>query len=391
MGDACVVFLETPILGGRCLVEMDGRVGCTHKLVRVHQDSGRPSFFRVETETGAFCAGEAVLSPRSRLLYEMLYSISRYGIDQRFHEVWTPLVGSVEQTIHSFVDQKLVREADLASKMERKYRASKTIAGQHGAPVGGPKRKIIDGILSRIPADAAEALVSDLLAYELTQSGRALTDRYLSLKAREREMMEAAAVSQLEKGAVGTAGAVVARYEAAQVFPRGLGCDWANGMAESVLQTASLLLQYTYDDLGLDAASRRKVAVQMALAELLGLGPRELRGPIKEATGSDHLPCDALQQYLRSAPSCEYVHGRSWDSTDDLVEVYCNTYQVRAANQAELEQLRVEHTGKGVLVDCIDDCPECRRGKHTFRWSEMHMLPVLPRHWGCRCLYAAWL
>src|SRR5690606_8503422 len=85
-----------------------------------------------------------------------------------------------------------------------------------------------DGIARLVAADAAgmEDKVAQISAYVCTETGRALAEDYVNCEAERRRCARARSLEFLCAGKLRQAGAIVAEYEASQVFPRGLGVDW---------------------------------------------------------------------------------------------------------------------------------------------------------------------
>lgn len=200
------------------------------------------------------------------------------------------------------------------------------------------------------------------------------------------------ALSHLRKGDVRQAGKVIAAYEAAQLFFRGIGIDWSRGMPGPEVDKASYLLRASYRDVGVSEDQRREIGPRLALAELLGVSIGDAGMMLLEVT-EGRFPCPDLERYLRGEPTGGFTTEHDPESPKDLATLYAHTRMFEATAWLDRTRLISNKIGKGITIlhNNGDDCSVCHRGKHEFKWSEIDKLPALPRHWGCRCLYLAWI
>jgi hypothetical protein len=330
----------------------------------------------------------------SRSQLELLVRLTRQLVDSRMEELCAPLVGPLESNITRFIQDGLLEEASLAKKFAWKYGVTdlKRLSKQHGIKPKGNKPDLINALLEVLPINEATELVADIKAYSLTPLGQRLADAFLEEKQQGRIAMESGAFACLLKGEIEKAGEIIAQYEAQQLFPRGLGSDWSDGMPEAYLEQASYLAKYLYDDLPLNEQQRQEIGAQLALSLLLGEPFRDATNRVLQVTGGK-FACASLEEFLRTNSRCAY--GVDLENPKDLAALYIQTRVREASQRTRLKQLlrsRESSVIKGVEIRPMEDsCEICNRGKRQYDWAEVEDIPKVPRHWGCGCYYAAWM
>src|SRR5271157_5765389 len=303
--------------------------------------------------------------------YELLMCLTKQQVDQNMSQAWTPIVGSLEQNIASFISEGLVEEASIEEKFDAKYRVAdlKTLLERHSIPAKGRKNELIARYLDSIPLTTAANDVAGVRLYHATGKGKKSIDSYLNQKEMDRKMMEASAMAYLTNGDITRAGQRIALYESQQVFHRGTAIDWTKGMPESYQKIAAYLIAYNYDELPLMESQRKEVGAKLALSVLLGESHDEAGRRILEVAN-----CDLDDPY-------------------EIAKLYATTRINEASTNVDLETLSAYRLGKGIriLPANNDNCVSCTRGKHQYLWSEIQNLPRLPKQWGCQCTYSAWI
>lgn len=325
---------------------------------------------------------------------EFLLRLSGRTVDKHMAEIWNPHLGSIDRAIARFVKDGVIREATVAERIDAAYRVVdlKPILAQHGLKAKGRKADSISALLAAIPHAEASKLVGNVRVYRATDLGEQVIAEIRAAQETERQTMTEEALSHLRKGDVRQAGKVIARYEAAQLFSRGIGIDWSKGMPGPEVDKATYLLRASYRDLEVPEEQRGEIGPRLALAELLGVSIGDAGKMLLEVT-EGCFPCPDLERYLRGKPTGGFTTEHDPESPKDLATLYAHTRMFETIAWLDRTRLTSNKIGEGIKIlhNNGDDCSVCHRGKHEFKWSEIDKLPALPRHWGCRCLYLAWI
>ena len=94
-----------------------------------------------------------------------------------------------------------------------------------GLKVSGRKAKLIERLIDSDLEEMQNA-VKGITLYHCTSEGRDIATQYLEKLEKERISTEQKVFALLSRQEFFDAAQTVAEYEAAQVFPRGLGIDW---------------------------------------------------------------------------------------------------------------------------------------------------------------------
>lgn len=221
--------------------------------------------------------------------------------------------------------------------------------------------------------------------------------RHVRQLSRRQRAVETEARALLLRGDVAGAGAVVARLKVER-REQGLGFDWRDGHPDLV--TPAILLEQEHAELSATPEQRRAVAIELAVSCLFGTyGEDSIRVAeyVLLALGG-RISCPALEAFMLQ-PCNRYVATYRLTEPLDVAQVYMLTMHTRAAVQRQLQQLR---SSRNRLSDIIgvkilpvgrgQPCAICDAGPLALRWEEFERSPApLPRHWGCRCVYLAWL
>lgn len=144
----------------------------------------------------------------------------------------------------------------------------------------------------------------------------------------------------------------------------------------------------------MEESKRREIGVQLAFSNMMGESFLDAaRHVLGVAEGQ--FSCPELKVFLQSELGCKW-RGQAFDDEESpltLADLYAKTRISEAVCFADLNEYKRERFGKGIEIQVCqgDKCPICSKGQHKFRWSEIESLPKVPRHWGCLCLYAAWI
>src|SRR5271157_256857 len=326
--------------------------------------------------------------------YELLMCLTKQQVDQNMSQAWTPIVGSLEQNIASFISEGLVEEASIEEKFDAKYRVAdlKTLLERHSIPAKGRKNELIARYLDSIPLTTAANDVAGVRLYHATGKGKKSIDSYLNQKEMDRKMMEASAMAYLTNGDITRAGQRIALYESQQVFHRGTAIDWTKGMPESYQKIAAYLIAYNYDELPLMESQRKEAGAKLALSVLLGESHDEAGRRILEVANGE-FGWTVFGNVLRTDSCCGYAAICDLDDPYEIAKLYATTRINEASTNVDLETLSAYRLGKGIriLPANNDNCVSCTRGKHQYLWSEIQNLPRLPKQWGCQCTYSAWI
>lgn len=305
---------------------------------------------------------------------------------------WSSRIESIEDEIAFYLKAGIVREATFEIRFDRKFRLCdlRSLLKARSAKVSGKKADLIQrliGILS--PQEAAE-MITDTRIYLLTPHGAQLVQEYLDKQESEREEMEQNTLALLRCHKTPEALRLVEKYQSRQPWFE------AKEIATSCPE-AEYLLSNSCQDLTLSEVRRQEVTATLALSALLNECAQNTAQRFIKAINGEY-DCPGMGDFIRTAPrSVVYrVFGIQDEAeelpNDFLAAEYAYTKLAEASNWRCLQELLNCHEGKGVtiLYQESDKCSLCARGKHSFRWNEIHELPKLPRHWGCTCCYVAW-
>jgi hypothetical protein len=302
-------------------------------------------------------------------------------------QAWTPIVGPLEHNIARFVSRGFLEEAPLADKFDAKYRVSdlKQMLENKGIRAKGKKSEMIVAFIGTLPQAEAEALVADMRLYRPTPAGSHRIESYIAMKEKARQEMEAEALSLLLRGDVRRAWSRIARHQMSQMFP---DSKWTRSAPEPLLEEAACLMRLNYDDLPLDEARRKTAGAHLAMSVLMGESFADAGKRLTDFT-SGLFDWTQATAFIRPNPC-----GPEMASDQaSLAEMYAVTRIKEALGHCELNSLKSERMGKGIKilpVHCAD-CNICNGGKYQYEWSEIDLLPRLPRQMGCQCTYVAWL
>ena len=301
-------------------------------------------------------------------------------------------MGEREKAIRRFVNAGLLREATPAEKIDDVYRVVdiKALLGQHGVKARGKKADLIAALAGVLTPGEVAQLVGNVTTYRATELGNRHIEAFREEARLAWEATESDALACLLRGDVKGAGTRLARHRPEQQSQSaGIRIDWSGETTWSpAISEVEYLLNLKYEDLPLTKDQRREVGARLAWAKMVG--SRDAGTSLLHVTGGE-FHCQPLEAFLRDNPTGGYAARHDPDSPRDLAELYAHTRLAEAYAAVELAELIEVKLGKGVTIETLHgDCKLCDRGKHNYRWSEIRDIPKLPRHWGCRCMYAIW-
>ena len=197
-----------------------------------------------------------------------------------------------------------------------------------------------------------------------------------------REDVEQRAMALLSSGDVQQAGELIARFEANQPHPRGLGNNWEDGMDAASVESARSLLSQDFSELGLSRQDLRNVAVSLALSAMLGESIDQAAGRLREQL-SGTIDNDTFSTRLRLLGERQY--GLEPDSPDNAASMFASYWLMWALHHGALDQIR-SLPGTGVEILPGRDA-SCATGRLRFSHEEVDSVPALPHRWGCGCTY----
>lgn len=314
---------------------------------------------------------------------ELLLSLSRREVDQKFREFWMPLSGPVEPRIQEFMQTGMLQEATPADKLDSRYLVKdlKAALQQHRVKPKGNKPALIQQVLDSFLPQEVASMTSGMTRYRATDAGAAHIESFKEWKKADRLATETQALSFLRARDVRRAAKVVSEYGSRQLLPSSVG--------DIEVEDARYLISLGYEDLAVSPQQRSEVGARIALAPLFGY--TDTWKQVLEVCGGD-IPCPALVTFLNDNP-CGIAARCDTSKPDILAQLYTHTKLGEAMCATRLRPMLSMRVGKGIEILSVpqDPCLVCDRGKHKYRWSEIEQMPKLPRHWGCRCTHVAWI
>lgn len=143
-------------------------------------------------------------------------------------DYWETALGEKPASVvEQFTKEGMLEPAGLTELIAYKFKASdlKSMLKDNGLKVSGRKEELIQRLIDN-DAKAMSEATKDIDLYRCTAAGLQLAENCLEAEKTKRESAEREVLDLLAREEYSKAVSVVARYEASQVFPRGLGIDW---------------------------------------------------------------------------------------------------------------------------------------------------------------------
>lgn len=267
------------------------------------------------------------------------------------------------KTVQRMIDAGMLTTAPLAAKLDGAFKATeiKSLLRERSLPVSGKKADCIERLVA---ADAAgmEAKVAGITTYVCTDTGMAIAEKYVALEDERNRVARDESWRRLCAGDVRGALGVVAEFERAQVFQRGLGVNWHNRpsredveLTEAILRARPAILK--------DVVEADWRALQVAAVMLEMWGERSAKAWLPETfTGPTNLHREVAARMV----------------------LFAGQHQARLAQYCASGISKLEVSGCGE-----SSCPACQQvAGRKYRTSDLPELPF-PRctsEMGCRCM-----
>jgi hypothetical protein len=239
---------------------------------------------------------------------------------------------------------------------------------QHALPVSGKTADLAARLAQADPSLAA-SLAKGHTAHKCTEEGARLVSEFLDAARESRTIMEKSVIALLARSDFREAVVTLASFEAAQVFPRGMGVDWAH--YDPARDELILRLIFT--------------RIPRALAQ----APREYLPACRVAAGMLHLVWNVGQASTWLCSSIPAV------AEEALFKIASDLHS-HALFLAEIDSLKASPFLHHLRVLTRNDhlvCESCKRlaeGTHTLEDHPEIPNPDCSSPW-CRCSIAAGL
>jgi hypothetical protein len=132
-----------------------------------------------------------------------------------------------EKAIKRFIDEGMLINAGLDTIVSYKYKVTelKDLLKQRRLGVSGTKDELVQRLI-QADKEGMMKLVAGTELLTCTQTGREIAELYIASEREKRTKVEQQVIDYLTKRMFKEASLAVAKYEAEQVFPRGIGIDW---------------------------------------------------------------------------------------------------------------------------------------------------------------------
>jgi hypothetical protein len=259
-----------------------------------------------------------------------------------------------------------LRPANTAEKLESAYRVSdlQRLLKERGLPPSGRKADLIHRLIVADPK-GMEQSVAGKEVLVCTDKGRSVGEEYRAKEQAERHKVEQRVWDFLLAKKFKQASQAVAAYEARQVFPRGIGIDWAE-----------------YDpsrDVDLLETIFRKTP------KILSQVPKEKLNSLRMAA--------AMMALWGTNSAKRWLPPDFMTTTPMAADVAVRMFSFYTLNLAHIKNYKQSSVVKGVQVIAADDsCPACKRldGKKYSLESAIELPHEHCTHeMGCRCTWIA--
>lgn len=163
------------------------------------------------------------------LLSKFVKPDSMYSIPESYrNSEWREVLGEPALTvIQRFIAEGYLIRPDLVTLMNYKLTVTdlKSFCKERGLPVSGKKAELIERLITA-DEPGMQKTVSDLQVFVCSEKGNMLARAYLEMRSREKEEAISLFLENLKKKDFLQAVKTVNKYEARQVFQRGIGINW---------------------------------------------------------------------------------------------------------------------------------------------------------------------
>ena len=164
------------------------------------------------------------------LLSKFLKPLSIYYIPESYREPdwYNALKEGSLGVITKFIEEGYLVRPRLDQLVEYNFKVTelKQLCSDRGLPVSGKKGDLIKRLITA-DEPSMQREVSDLQVVVCSDKGRKIAQAHLDMRKKEREEAERLVIDHLINRNFLQAQRTVSKYEQNQIFPRGLGIDWA--------------------------------------------------------------------------------------------------------------------------------------------------------------------
>lgn len=132
-----------------------------------------------------------------------------------------------QSAIDRFIQEGILEPVDLHARLNEKYKVGdlKEMLKKKALTVSGLKKDLITRLINN-DSQEMEILTNDTHLFRCSPSGAVIVGDFLTKEKEKREQAEKNTLVLLEKRQFKSAMQIIAEYESAQVFPRGINMDW---------------------------------------------------------------------------------------------------------------------------------------------------------------------
>lgn len=164
--------------------------------------------------------------PHLLLLSRFLYAQNSKDAAQQY---WEGVLGEPPQAaVDRFTAEGMLVSASLTAKLDRTFKVTdlKPFLRERGLPVSGKKDVLLERLTAADPEGMA-AKVAHLDIVECSSDARVIAEKYVAERKTTKDAAVAESLALVQANEFARASLAVSRYEAKQVFPRGMGIDWS--------------------------------------------------------------------------------------------------------------------------------------------------------------------
>lgn len=188
-------------------------------------------------------------SQTSRTHLLLLTKFLTYDTPARYANAvyWEPVLKeSAQKAIQRFLENGMLEPAGLHELLDFKFKATdlKSMLKERGFKVSSKKNDLIKRLLTGDYQGMLQA-TNEIQLYRCTVAGRNLAERYVKEEKEKRTKAESDVLNLLVKRNFREAVRVVATFETAQVFSRGIGIDWSTYSGERDVKALKVIFEKT--------------------------------------------------------------------------------------------------------------------------------------------------
>ena len=158
-------------------------------------------------------------------------------------EGWESVLGERPiKAIRRLYDESMLQLASLPRLLDYQFTATelKSMLKEKGSKVSGSKALLIERLIERDSPDMRD-IVKTTTVYECTSQGAEVAQKYLNEQRDRRLLTERDTMSMLSIREFARAVRLMSKYEAAQVFPRGIGIDWSSFDGKPTVESLNVI------------------------------------------------------------------------------------------------------------------------------------------------------